>query len=224
MTHPKIVQLLKQAPYLVLCLSVVLCTGLLEAQVDPGPRGGAAGAGGPFPTLNANEKAFFNQALDVFNEVDSVSGTLPGEDGIGLGPGYNANSCASCHAEPSAGGSSPGLNSRINPRPNPQVAQATVDGAHNIVPPFITANGPVREVRFISTNTANTNAGLDGGVHDLYSIAGRSDAPGCTLGQPDFATQLANHNIIFRIPTPLFGAGLVENTPDATLEANLAAN
>ena len=44
------------------------------------------------------------------------------------------------------------------------------------------------------------------------------------LAQPDFATELANHNVIFRIPTPLFGLGLVENTPDATLQANLAAN
>src|SRR5215471_2064378 len=162
MTHPKIVQLLKQAPYVVLCLSVLLCTGLLQAQFHPGPRGGSAVAGGPYPTLNANEKAFFNQALDVFNEVDSVSGNIPGEDGTGLGPGYNATSCASCHAEPAPGGSSPGLNSRINPRPNPQVAQATADGARNVVPSFITATGPVREVRFISTNPANTFAGLDG--------------------------------------------------------------
>src|SRR4029077_17234919 len=63
----------------------------------------------------------------------------------------------------------------------------------------------------------------DGGVHDLYTIAGRSDAPGCTLAQPKFAQQLAFNNVIFRIPTPLFGLGLVENTPDATLRANLAA-
>jgi CxxC motif-containing protein (DUF1111 family) len=44
------------------------------------------------------------------------------------------------------------------------------------------------------------------------------------MAQPDFATALANHNVIFRIPTPVFGLGLVENTPDATLQANLAAN
>jgi CxxC motif-containing protein (DUF1111 family) len=30
--------------------------------------------------------------------------------------------------------------------------------------------------------------------------------------------------VIFRIPTPLFGLGLVENTPDATLAANVAAS
>src|SRR5262249_18220379 len=98
MTHQKLLQSLKQARYVLLCLSVMLFAGLLQAQVDPGPRGGAPGAGGPVSTLNATEKAFFDQALDVFNEVDSVSGNIPGEDGTGLGPGYNATSCASCHA------------------------------------------------------------------------------------------------------------------------------
>jgi CxxC motif-containing protein (DUF1111 family) len=217
MNHCKTtIQFVKKARLFLMCLSVLLCSGLLLAQTDPGPRGGPPAAGGPYPTLNANEKAFFDQALDVFNEVDSVSGTIPGEDGAGLGPGYNAVSCASCHAQPAPGGSSPAV--------NPQVAEATRDGATNVVPPFIRINGPVREVRFISTNPDDPFAPLDGGVHDIYSIKGRSDAPGCTFGQPDFATQLAKHNVIFRVPTPIFGAGLVENTPDAVLEANLAAN
>jgi CxxC motif-containing protein (DUF1111 family) len=92
------------------------------------------------------------------------------------------------------------------------VALAKLDGATNTVPSFITVNGPVREARFVS----------DGGVHDLYTIAGRSDAHGCNLAQPDFVQNLASNNVIFRIPTPLFGLGLVENTPDATLQANLA--
>jgi CxxC motif-containing protein (DUF1111 family) len=53
---------------------------------------------------------------------------------------------------------------------------------------------------------------------------GRSDAEGCTLAQPNFAQQLANRNVVFRIPTPVFGLGLVEATPDSTLQTNLAAN
>jgi len=65
---------------------------------------------------------------------------------------------------------------------------------------------------------------LDGGVHGLFTIKGRTDAPGCNLAQPNFAFQLANANVSFRIPTPVFGLGLVENTPDATLQANLNAN
>src|SRR5690349_12375416 len=58
-----------------------------SAQVnDPGVRGGPAGAGGPLPELNAGEKAFFAATRDVFQEIDSVSGTIAGEDGKGLGP------------------------------------------------------------------------------------------------------------------------------------------
>jgi len=88
-----------------------------------------------------------------------------------------------------------------------------------MVPPFILSNGPVREARFIR----NSDGSSDGGVHGLYTIAGRTDAPGCTLAQPPFERELSANNVIFRIPTPLFGLGLVENTPDQTLEANLAS-
>jgi CxxC motif-containing protein (DUF1111 family) len=156
-------------------------------------------------------------------EVDSVSGTIPGETGSGLGPTFNGNSCAQCHAQPTIGGSSPGLKSPQNPVPNPQVKLASLDGATNKIPAFITAAGPIREARFIHVSNQR-GAALDGGVHGLYTITGRSDAQGCSVAQPDFATQLANNNVIFRIPTPLFGLGLVEATPDSTLQANLATN
>ncbi|MFZ1157546.1 MAG: di-heme oxidoredictase family protein [Candidatus Sulfotelmatobacter sp.] len=191
----------------------------LHAQDDPGPRPGPAAAGSFYSTLNANEQSFFNQAQLRFQEIDSVSGGIPGETGSGLGPAFNGNSCAQCHAQPTIGGSSPGLSSPQNPIANPQVALATLDSATNTVPAFIVASGPVREARFITTSTG----ALDGGVHNLYTIAGRSDAVGCTLAQPDFADALTANNVIFRIPTPLFGLGLVEATPDATLQANLAA-
>jgi CxxC motif-containing protein (DUF1111 family) len=191
----------------------------LHAQTDPGPRSGSAAAGSFYPTLNSNEQNFFNQAQLRFKEVDSVSGAIAGESGVGLGPTFNGNSCAQCHAQPAVGGASPGTLSPQNSIPNPQVALASLDGATNSVPSFITANGPVLEARFVKTSSG----ALDGGVHDLYTIAGRSDAVGCTLAQPDFATALSTHNVIFRTPTPLFGLGLVEATPDATLQANLAA-
>src|SRR5258708_6326624 len=99
-------------------------------------------AGGPVASLPANNPAgslaFFNQALDTFREVDSVSGTI--EAGSGLGPRFNSRSCAFCHAQPATGGSSPSV--------NPQVTDATADGARNTIPSFITAGGPVREARF----------------------------------------------------------------------------
>ena len=210
----------RQLSPFVLCFVMVFLSGThAAAQTDPGPRSGPPGAGGFFSTLNSNEQGFFLQAVERFQEVDSVSGGIAGEDGSGLGPTFNGNSCAQCHAQPTVGGSSPGLTSPQNPIPNPQVALATLDGATNTVPPFISTHGPVREARFVR----NSNGTPDGGVHDLYTIAGRSDAVGCTLAQPNFASALANNNVIFRIPTPLFGLGLVEATPDAALQANLAS-
>src|SRR5579864_4607968 len=95
-------------PQLVMAVSVGLLilaiSPLATAQAkDPGPRAGAAGAGGFFPTLNANEQLLFNQAMGRFQEVDSVSGNI--EPGVGLGSTFNGNSCALCHAQPALGGS-----------------------------------------------------------------------------------------------------------------------
>src|SRR5437879_2356488 len=124
----------------------------------------------------------------------------------------NLDSCAGCHAQPATGGTSPFT--------NPQVAFANANGATNRVPPFIQADGPVREARFVR----NPDGTRDGGVHALFTIAGRADAPGCALEQPDFDAQLALGNVIFRIPTPVFGAGLIEQIPDRVILANQARN
>ncbi|HEY3699281.1 MAG TPA: di-heme oxidoredictase family protein [Spongiibacteraceae bacterium] len=169
---------------------------------DPGVRGGAAAAGGPVSGLGTGELSFFNAGQDVFSESEGV--------GDGLGPRFNLDSCVGCHAQPAMGGSAPAV--------NPQVNLATAFGARNTVPSFITANGPVREARFKS----------DGGVHALFVVSGRSDSTGnasnCNITQENFATQVQNNNVSFRIPTPTFGAGLIEGINDATLAANLAAN
>src|ERR1700730_4469362 len=174
-------------------LAVLLNTPAL-CQVDPGPRGGTPGAGQALANVDLG---FFNAAKRAFEEVDTVAN--------GLGPRFNMNSCAGCHAQPVTGGSSP--------KTNPQVAVAILDGAKNKVPGFITINGPVREARFVH----KPDGTLDGGVYDLFVITGRWDAPGCHIAQPDFASAIASNNIIFRIPTPVFGAGLVEATPDNNL-------
>ena len=158
----------------VVCLVVVVhLPRNVYAQTDPGPRAGTAAAGSFYPGLGAGEQAMFTQGMQAFMEVDSVSGGITGEGGTGLGPGFNGNSCAQCHAQPAMGGSSPGSKSPQNPIPNPQVALATLDGATNKVPPFITPDGPVREARFIMTVT-QSGAVPDGGVHDLFSVAGRT--------------------------------------------------
>jgi CxxC motif-containing protein (DUF1111 family) len=64
-----------------------------------------------------------------------------------------------------------------------------------------------------------------GGVHDIFTIAGRTDKPaGCAIQQPDFATLQSHNNVIFRIPTPTFGGGLIEAITDTTIKNNLASD
>jgi CxxC motif-containing protein (DUF1111 family) len=110
---------------------------------------------------------------------------------------------------------------------NPQFkfAGSTVAPADN-TPNFITANGPTREARFPfffnNFGQVNTNA-PNGGVEDLFTVTGRSDAGTCRLQQPPFDLAQQANNIIFRIPTPVFGAGLIENLDDSTLLNNQAA-
>jgi CxxC motif-containing protein (DUF1111 family) len=196
---------------------ILLLVGTLHAQTDPGPRPSAGGNAKRLPLADSVDmQKFWGGGQNVFKQLFSVSGNsaannITGEPGVGLGPAFNGDSCAMCHSQPTVGGTSPST--------NPEVGVANMDGATNAIPSFITANGPVREARFI----LNQNR-LDGGVHNLFTIAGRSDAAGCNLAQPNFAQQLANGNVIFRIPTPVFGLGLVENTPDSILQANLSAN
>ncbi len=107
---------------------------------------------------------------------------------------------------------------------NPQVAVATAFGALNSVPSFIALNGPVREARF----KFNPDGSRDGGVHALFTVRGRIDSTGnassCTAIQDDFARELARNNVIFRIPTPTFGAGLMEMIPDRTIVNNVNAS
>jgi len=171
-----------------------------SAARDPGVRGAAAGAGAPITGLSATELALFNAGKDDFEEEEKAAD--------GLGPTMNLDSCAGCHLHPAVGGTSPAV--------NPQVAFAKANGAANTVPSFISPKGPVREARFVK----NADGTPDGGVHDLFTIAGRADAPGCALAQPDFERELARRNVIFRIPTPVFGAGLIEQIPDKAILAN----
>jgi CxxC motif-containing protein (DUF1111 family) len=214
----------------ILTLALLFVAGMAFAQTDPGVRGGAAAAGSPLASVTNNQPAtaspttldFFNDSKGRFLEVDSVSGTIAGEAGVGLGPRFNSRSCAFCHAQPATGGSAPAT--------NPQVTDASADGARNTIPSFITSTGPVREARFPfffnSNGTVNTNA-PNGGVEDLWTITGRTDAGACNIPQPGFATAVQTGNVIFRIPTPTFGAGLIENIDDSTLltnQANQAGN
>jgi CxxC motif-containing protein (DUF1111 family) len=185
-----------------------------SSPVDPGVRGGPAGAGAPLNGLTADETAFFQDGKARFAEIEAVTNGANN----GLGPRFNSNQCLSCHAQPSIGGTSPAQ--------NPLIAIAALNGAKNTVPWFITQAGPIREARF-----KKSNGNADGEVHDLFVITGRTDAPGCNIAQFDFLPagnpltgQGGNANIIFRIPTPVFGAGLIEAIPDSAILANMKAN
>jgi len=171
---------------------------------DPGVRTGAAGAGGPLSGLTAKELEYFNASKTEFNSAEDID--------EGLGPTMNLDSCGGCHAQPAPGGTSPLV--------NPQVAFANSRGFTNRVPSFIRADGPVREARFVK----NADGSPDGGVHALFTVVGSPDVPNCRISQPDFDTALRNRNVIFRIPTPVFGAGLIEQVPDSTILANRTAN
>jgi CxxC motif-containing protein (DUF1111 family) len=231
-----------------LCAFAIFTAGVLHAQAaaDPGvitptPAASPCGAGqpNPLPGLTTGEVNFFCAALARFETVDSVSGVVtPGtngqctpvdqghnasgstipcsETGVGLGPRFNGNSCAQCHAFPVVLAASPVT--------NPEVALATLDGATNTVPSFLSKEGPIREVRFIDVPGTTTP---DGNVHNLFTIKGRVDASNamningnittCSLVQPDFSQ---TSNLIFRIPLQTLGDGLVELIGDDNLENN----
>jgi CxxC motif-containing protein (DUF1111 family) len=199
--------------------SVLGSAPALAQATDPGVRQAPADNGPPPPLagLTSDELAFFQDGLARFLTVEVVSGATATQ-GNGLGPRFNSNQCSSCHLQPFTGGSSPAV--------NPLLAVASADGATNTVPWFITQTGPIREARFVTSNGVP-----DGGVHNVFVITNRSDAGRCILAQPDFAPagngltgQGGNRNIVFRIPTPVLGAGLIEAIPDSAILANAHAD
>jgi CxxC motif-containing protein (DUF1111 family) len=207
-------------PASVLTLVVLFLAGTARTQTDPGVQSANRGTGAALSSVLADDKpgilAFFNDGLARFQEVESVSGGANN----GLGPRFNSNSCSSCHAQPAVGGTGAAS--------NPQFAFAGSSVAPNdSTPYFITAGGPTREARFPfffnSNGTANTSA-PNGGVEDLFTVSGRSDAGACSLPQPSFNAARSANNIIFRIPTPTFGAGMIENLDDSTLLNNETKN
>jgi len=203
-------------------LALSLLPKIAFAQIDPGVQGGAARAGLPLPSVTATDGSlqFFQNGQSRFQDTESVSNSPTGNNG--LGPRFNFVQCSGCHAQPAVGGTGPAANPQFR-----VIANGFVNGSTNGIPSFITSNGPTREVRFPfffdQFGNPNPNA-PNGGVEDLFTVSGRSDAGSCSLQQPSFAQAQFTNNIIFRIPTPVFGAGLIENVDDSTLLANQEAH
>ncbi len=180
---------------------------------DPGPRPLPAAAGNFYSALTANQSSITTRLTQIFTEVNFVAGG-PLVKTVGLGPRFNSNSCSSCHGYPSVGGSSP-------PN-NPLFGIYQLQGATNTMPYFITSTGPVIVARFPYKSDGVTP---DGGVHQMFTISNRTDAPGCTtMVQPDFTTAQSNNDIIFRQTTPTYGTGLMELIQESDIIANMNSN
>jgi len=202
--------------------AAMLLGGTALAQTDPGVQSGNRGTGAALSSVLSNSPSgilsFFTNGQSRFQDVESVSNSPTGNNG--LGPRFNSTSCSSCHAQPAVGGTGAAMNPQFSFTSNGTAPRDTT-------PSFITATGPTLEARFPfffnSNGTVNYNA-PNGGVETLFTVSGRSDAGTCSLPQPSFATAQSEGDIIFRIPTPTFGAGLIENLDDSTLLSNTLTN
>jgi hypothetical protein len=200
--------------------------------ISPNPTTGA--------TITANELASFNEGINRAGQLESTcdicSDVTPGApvtglgeldpifpqfhtNSNGLGSRHNADQCLLCHAQPTLGGSggflvpNPGQGTPLQPE-NPLFRLVPNRfGKRNVVPSFEQQFGPIREVRF----KYNPDGTPDGSVHQLYVITGinnDSTIPGCSISQPDFATQQSSNNLAFRIPLQMFGLGLIDSIQD----------
>jgi hypothetical protein len=150
----------------------------------------------------------------------------------GLGVRFNADQCTVCHNQPALGGS--GGFVVPNPQDPPSLYRPSENpmfdliphrkGATNTVPSFITRFGPIREVRFAK----KPDGSADGGVHQLFTVAGRSDVfpawqsgtcSAAALPQPDFENEYRRDNVRFRIPLQLFGLGIIDGIQDREILA-----
>jgi Di-haem oxidoreductase, putative peroxidase len=200
--------------------------------ISPNPTTGA--------TITENELASFREGINRAGQLESICDTRADvPDGLpatglgeldpvfpqfhtnsnGLGARHNADQCFVCHAQPTLGGSggflvpNPGQTTPMLPE-NPQFQLVPHRfGKKNNVPSFEEQLGPIREVRF----KYNPDGTRDGGVHQLWVVAGINNDPtiaNCSIKQPDFAAQQAAGNLSFRIPLQMLGLGLIDAIQD----------
>jgi hypothetical protein len=223
---------------------LVAMSSVCFAQKDPGIRQGAPGAGTPLKGLTSIELSMFNEGIqraiqlesvcDDCNDVtlgsfvDPAKATLITEtNSSGLGTRFNGDQCTVCHSQPAIGGSGGFLVPNPQDPPSQYMSPENPEfrlipqrkGGTNYVPSFIQQFGPIREVRFVKKSDGTP----DGGVHQLFTVVGRSDI--FPVGQPntcnaevlpstDFETQNRNDNARFRIPLQLFGLGILDSMQD----------
>jgi len=193
----------------ILAAACVLSVDVTLAQaVDPGIRTVGTPGSDALPNLNTMETQLFFSGFSGFGASADIAS--------GLGPRFNGVSCGQCHTSPVFGGSSP-LTS------NPQELMIRNLGGRNVVPSFIVNEGPIREARL----KRKPDGSADGSVHPLFVISGMvlgGDASGCNIAQLDWDAEVARNNVSFRIVTPVFGLGLVEQIAETTILNNVGAN
>src|ERR1700737_4962198 len=228
---------------------LLLSSSVCFAQRDPGIRGGPPGAGKPLDGLTPIELSMFKEGLQRAIQLEAVCDACPdrtpGEsvdpakanvltqtNSSGLGTRFNGDQCTACHNHPALGGS--GGFMVPNPQDPPEQQRLPENpmfdliphrkGATNVIPSFLTRFGPIREVRF----ARKPDGTPDGGVHQLFTVVGRSDvfppweSGSCTtedLAQPDFETEYRRGNVRFRIPLQLFGLGILDSIQDREILA-----
>ncbi len=237
----------------VLATLFLAATATSFAQRDHGVRPGPPGAGAPLNGLTPIELSMFNEGLQRAVQLEAVcdgcsddtigSYTDPAKANLrtatnssGLGVRFNGDQCTACHNQPALGGSGgflvpnpqdpPGKRRRPE---NPEFdLMAHRKGATNYVPSFIQQYGPIREVRL----ARKPNGTPDGGVHQLFTVVGRSDV--FPAGQPntcsasdlppiDFEAQYKAGNVRFRIPLQLYGLGILDGIQDREILARHTA-
>jgi CxxC motif-containing protein (DUF1111 family) len=201
-------------------LAMVMVVRAQSTAVDPGVRGGTVDSGGFISGLTSNQAALEGTSQLTFEQLESVTGSITGNPG--LGPQFNSNQCSGCHAQPAVGGATLFFNNFF----------LVYDefGAINYMPFFESLNGAAMNARF--PNQLTNLSIPDGMVHQVFTITGRSDAADCDLDQPNFslastqspptgASDLTS-NMSFRIPIALFGDGLIEIIENISLLNNQA--
>ncbi len=234
-------------------LLLAMSCGWCLAQKDPGMRNGTPNAGAPLRGLTPIELSMFNEGLSRALQLEAVcdgcsditlgSFTDPAKGNLvtqtnssGLGVRFNGDQCTACHNQPALGGSGGFLvpnpqdpPSQYRKPENPMFdLMAHRKGAMNHVPSFIQQYGPIREVRF----ARKPDGTPDGGVHQLFTVVGRSDVfpqgqPGsCSVNDLppiDFETEYRRGNLRFRIPLQLFGLGIIDGIQDREILERFAA-
>jgi CxxC motif-containing protein (DUF1111 family) len=192
-------------------LAAVIAVRAQSTAIDPGVRAGAPMAGGFISGLTPDQTNVELSFSQTFVELNGVTKTETGNDG--LGPRFNSNGCAQCHAQPAAGGTSAATNNFFSVYDD--------YGAINEIPFFESFTGPALDARF-PQQLGNPSL-PDNQDHALFTITGRADAGSCDIAQPDFASASQQNDMSFRVPLPVFGDGLIEIIQNKDILANQAS-